>query len=93
MDQPIGVRPLHHDGFQDGQWGDRGGHPVDEVDAVFFSPTLQDLAVGGAGHLLNREAPSGVVTDRVDGHPIMLFERGIVVAEGAQAHGVADSRR
>jgi hypothetical protein len=53
MDQPIGVRPLHHDGFQDGQWGDRGGHPVDEVDAVFFSPTLQDLAVGGAGHLLN----------------------------------------
>jgi len=37
MDQPIGVRPLHHDGFQDGQWGDRGGHPVDEVDAVFFS--------------------------------------------------------
>jgi hypothetical protein len=88
-----GLVALHHDGFQDGQWGDRGGHALDEVDAVFFSPTLQDLAVGGAGYLLNSEVAIGVVADRVNGHPITLFELGVVVPEGAQDHGVAGPGR
>src|SRR5258705_6114382 len=34
-----------------------------------------------------------MVADRIDGHPTALFERGIVVAEGAQDHGVAGPGR
>ena len=78
---------------KEGQWGDRGSHALDEVDAVVLSPTLQDLAVGGAGHLLNREVASSVVTDRINGHPITLVQLGVVVAEGAQQHGVAGPGR
>ena len=37
-----------------GQWGDHGSYALDEVDAVTLSPTLKDLAVGGARHLLNK---------------------------------------
>ena len=77
-----------------GQWGDRGSYALDEVDdAVVRSPTLQDLAVGGAGHLLNREVADGVVADRISGHPITLFELSIIVAEGAQDHSVAGPAR
>src|SRR6185295_19418798 len=60
-----GLVALHHDGFKDGQWGDRGRHTLDEIDAVFLCPALQNLAVGGTDHLLNREVASGVVADRV----------------------------
>ena len=60
---------------------------------LFSLATLQDLAVGGAGHLLNREVANTVVADRVNGHPIALFERGVVVPEGAQDHGVASPGR
>ena len=77
-----------------GQWGDRGSYALDEVDdAVVRSPTLQDLAVGGARHLLNREVADGVVADRISGHPITLFELSIIVAEGAQDHSVAGPAR
>src|SRR6185295_10539231 len=34
-----------------------------------------------------------VVTYRINGHPITLFELGIVVPEGAQDHGVAGPGR
>src|SRR6476646_7782530 len=34
-----------------------------------------------------------VVTYRINGHPITLFELGIVVVEGAQDHGVAGPGR
>jgi hypothetical protein len=83
-----GLVALHHDGFYEGDGRDGCSHALDEVDAVFFGATLQDLAVGGAGHLLNREVANTVVEDRVNGHPIALFEPGVVVPEGAQDDGV-----
>jgi Glycosyl hydrolases family 15 len=43
------------------------------------------------GCVLNREVPTTVVADRIDGHLITLFERGVVVSAGAQHHGMAGS--
>jgi hypothetical protein len=33
--------------------------------------------------MLNSEVAIGVVADRINGHPITLFERGVVVPEGS----------
>jgi hypothetical protein len=57
---------------------------ADDDHAASLADHAAHVEDGGARHLLNREVASGVVTDRINGHPITLFERGIVVPESAQ---------
>src|ERR1700726_3229977 len=74
---------LVHDALIEGHRRESGGQAVHEVNLGFPGPAFNDLAVGGAGNLLNREVPGSVVTDRIDGHPISLAQRGFVFPKGA----------
>src|ERR1700722_7688717 len=52
VDVDLGVRidqgfiALGHDRLEEGHRGDRGGHALDEVDAVFLRPPLKNPPVG-----------------------------------------------
>jgi hypothetical protein len=59
---------------------------TDDDPAASLADHAAHVEDGGARHLLNREEASGVVTVRINGHPITLFERGIVVPEGAPGY-------
>jgi hypothetical protein len=59
------------------------------IGAVFFGPTLQNFAIGGAGDVLNREVPGSVITDRIGGYPITSVERGVVMFKCAKDHRAA----
>ena len=69
-----GLIALHHDGLVEGHRGDRGGHALDEVDAVLLRPPLEDAAVGGLRDVLHGKVPPGVVADRIDGDPVAGVE-------------------
>src|SRR6185312_4485127 len=80
VDIDLGVRvdqglvPLDHDGFEECQRGDRGGHALAEVDAVRLRPAFEDLPVRGFGDVLDWKVPPAVVSDRVDRDPVPLVE-------------------
>jgi hypothetical protein len=59
---------------------------ADDDPAASLADHAAQVEDGGARHLLNGEEASGVVTVRINGHPITLFERGIVVPEGAPGY-------
>jgi hypothetical protein len=62
---------------------------LDKIDPVLLGLPLQNLSVGGPGHLLNREMPHAVVTDGIDRDAVALVEPGVLLPEGAHDVGVA----
>ena len=57
-----GLITFDHDGLEERNGGDRGGHALDEVDAVRLCPAFEDLPVGCFGDVLDWEMPPAVVT-------------------------------
>ena len=61
VDIDLGVRvdqgliAFHHDGLEERNGRERGGHALDEVDTVRLRPALQDLPVCGFGDVLDWE--------------------------------------
>ena len=56
-----------HDRLEERNGRERGGHTLDEVDAVLPSPAFEDVPVGRFGDALDWKMPPAVGPDRVGG--------------------------